>query len=264
MLKIRIMKFFIATLLFLTLQTQNTFSLKPSQPSTHQNSHSPSTRQKQTQKTLSENSKNETKSNAVSPTTRQLSSQKNSSPKNPSPSTSERKINQELKQRKQTKSRKKTQKPSRQLNAQNLTEGELEYQRVTTNIVSELEKLPQICQQNSSLKEKTIQFQNKLKMIKEQVLLSQDLNHENLIHFRHPLRNIFDTSKYITFLYEEEDIEFNFEIPEKEEDLREHLIFLSEQLKHKYRYYFKTTDTSIENLPTWNRYIISTLDCFVR
>jgi len=236
------MKFFIFTLLLFN-------SPNPSQPSTHQNSHSPSTQQQQTQNTLSENSKNETKSNAVSPTTRQINSRAN-----PSPSTSERNINQELKQRKQTK--------SRQLNAQNLTEGELEYQRVTTNIVSELEKLPQICQQNSSLKEKTIQFQNKLKMIKEQVLLSQDLRLENLIHFEH-LINIFSTSEYITFLYEE-DIEFNFEIPEKEEDLREHLIFLSEQLKHKYRYYFKTTDTSIENLPTWNRYIISTLDCFVR
>ena len=211
------------------------------------------------QKTLSEN---ETKSNAVSPTTRQLSSQENSSPKNPSPTPSERKINQELKQGKQTKSHKKTQKPSRQLNAQNLSEGETEFKELLLMIQSRLNRLSHICLQEKPLYEKALQFQRSLDQIKALTLSAQELMSTYNIHFKRPVRSIFPINIFYSYVYEDSSFNYKKNLSTDQTILKQQLQDLSFVFQHTYKSSFNHVgDLPIEEYAEFAKGIALALDC---
>ena len=149
---------------------------------------------------------------------------------------------------------------TRKINSTTLRKGDIIYRDKLNHLMKELKKLPRLCKGSASLSKKTKKFQKKLNEIKIKALELRLLKDEYKIFFLHPLDEVFALSAFVTYVYEDR-FSYDFEIPPREKDLREHLKYLSEDFQLLYRANFQDSSAQIKDFPFWAKHIALSLKC---
>jgi len=132
-------------------------------------------------------------------------------------------------------------------------------QRVQT-LVSDIESLPEICNQNATLYNKALQFQNKLNQIKSEVEIIDQIFINELIPFDHSARKFFNTRIFLFYTYK--NFNYNIKFSNNPSTLRQQLRSLSSSFQNTYNFTFNQSElTPIESYSNWAKSLFQTLNC---